>query len=643
MSKNLSLLRPDVKKIRLQNKIMEQVTYLRVPEIMTRQSLQDDVALGATQFAELDALIGKENEPKYILISTDNLEMGYMAVTYLAAGFNEKHRKNDGSEFFEEFDDEYYRNCQEEEIKFQMEEWEESCWKIPIIEEHSLCSSVSNNPDPFPMDNFFVESQQNNLKHTPYWMQCTSNSICILSRTHQFELFSNNENLCEGLNYFENNDKVYILNYTEPQEELFFEEDDDLGQELQSRSKWNYIVLSFAADEVQVNIKGMNEKKYLKEVLRGILEEYFIKVKRGFSYTNVVNLIISMNDKKKCALTEKIVKYAIKDWPSTEDRAITNQDFQFMDRFVRSDKKDEPEKDKKAIEKIHNNIVGMENVKEQIIDVVNVMKFNKLRNEMKIRGGSYHNVHLMLGAPGTAKTTMAKLMGQIMMEEKLLPDNRFICINGAELKGKYVGQSAPKTKAIFENHDIILIDEAYSIVGDNGEIDSFSKESIAQLIIEIEEHSNDKLVIFAGYGGKKVSERNNKMKAFLDANPGIKSRITSTIYFDSYTSEEMVKIFYKIAENQNYIVEEGVAPLIKKYFETRVNDENFGNGREARSLLETTTKYVAKRVVSQGKKKYTPNDMKYLYVQDVEKAICQTEQMNQAQYGGDREKIGFGV
>ena len=92
-------------------------------------------------------------------------------------------------------------------------------------------------------------------------------------------------------------------------------------------------------------------------------------------------------------------------------------------------------------------------------------------------------------------------MGKIMEEEKLLPGSHFTCVNGAELKGMYVGHSAPKTKALFEENDIIVIDEAYSLTGDRSEPDSFSREAIAQLVIELEEHAEDKLVIFAGYGG----------------------------------------------------------------------------------------------------------------------------------------------
>lgn len=677
MSKKLSLLKPNVENVILKNGVTEKATYLQVPDTVDQVTLQKDIEMGATQFAELDALLNKENEPKYILISTDNLEMGYMAVSYLAAGFNRKKEESDEDEYayiddndeyadnefeyndegiiygdeyvFEEENDGFVSNTPKGGRKIQSGEWEENKWQIPIIEEQSLHMNISNEQEFIPMDNFFMESCQNTFRHIPYWMNCTQHSVCILSKENVFGYgFSGqnaNENLYEDLNYFQSNDKVYILNYKDPIKNGYFMEMDDEEEcvEVPARSKWNYIVLSLAADEVSINTKEMDEKKYLKQVFRGFLEENGLKARKGFSYDRSVNMIRSMKDEKKCALTEKIIKYAIKDRKIKENLYITNQDFNFMDRFVRSEEKNTATKDKNksAKERMQNTLIGLENVKTQVLNVVNLMKYNKMRSQMNINGGSYHNVHLMLGAPGTAKTTVAKLMGQIMMEEKLLPDNRFVCVNGAELKAKYVGHSAPKTKALFANHDIIVIDEAYSLVSDGDENDSFSKEAIAQLIIEIEEHSQNKLVIFAGYGGKKVTEKNNKMKAFLDANPGIKSRITSTIYFDSYSPEEMTQIFYKIAENQNYKLEDGVAPLVKDYFAKRIHDVNFGNGREARSLLETTTIYAANRLFAQEKKNYTPADMKMLCVQDVEKAICQAEQMNEVQGGCNRNTIGF--
>jgi Cdc6-like AAA superfamily ATPase len=148
-------------------------------------------------------------------------------------------------------------------------------------------------------------------------------------------------------------------------------------------------------------------------------------------------------------------------------------------------------------------------------------------------------------------------------------------------------------------------------------------------------------VIFAGYGGRKVSEKNNKMKVFLDANPGIKSRITSTFYFDSYSPEEMVEIFMRIAKTQNYKVDASVGPMIAEHFKTRVDDDNFGNGREARSLLETSVLFAASRVLQEGKTKYTKEEMQTITREDVAAAIAQVNQGERIRNAGLGKRIGF--
>ncbi|MCI9306439.1 MAG: AAA family ATPase [Lachnospiraceae bacterium] len=649
MRKNLSLLKPQVCTRFLQNKSREKVTYLDIPKQLDLKSLQQDVKLGACQFAELDALIQKEKEPTYILICTDNQEQGYMAVTYLAAGFNkkkgrckvdlpagEKHlQAAEGLDEFETF--------WEESLE---ENWEEDDYRIPVIEESALKMWVCGDTgDIFSMTNLSAVGSRKKDSMTPYWMDCTAISVCVaLQSQNGMGFFGGmegirDEMLLEGLNYFQGNDKVYILMVE--QRELA------MGMEMKmDQDNWFYIALNFSADQVQVKLTETQKIKYFKEVFRGTFALKHIKAAKGFSFERMARLVAFMQEKKKCELVENIVKYAVKDWTSPEMRPITNRDFAFMDRYYEATsflaQTVTNEKGETARDRLRKNLIGMKEVKRQVFQVLDVMKYNRIRGEMKLGNGGYHNVHLMLGAPGTAKTTVAKMMGEIMMEEGMLPDNRFVCVNGAELKGMYVGQSAPKTKMLFQSYDIIVIDEAYSLTGDNGETDSYSKEAIAQLIIELEEHSMDKLMIFAGYGGRKVSEGNNKMKDFLNANPGIRSRITSTIYFDSYSPEEMVQIFFHMAQLQNYILDEDVREAVYRHFDRRVRDDNFGNGREARRLLETSAACAASRVLSQNKKRYTKMEMQNILCEDVKKALWQEENAEEIQQGcAARHAIGF--
>lgn len=645
MQKKLMLVKPNIGKavIREENLPPEHITFLDIPGEFGLHELEQDIRAGAVQFKELVSLLEKKNQPRYILITASNLEQGYMAVTYLAAAYNNK----DGllkDSCGESFDD----------TENQIEEWVEDPFRIPVVEDSALKQSLGDYNDPFGMGDYFVQGNQRNWSHEPYWMGCTRYSICVVSHTGfgSFGSFggfggSDDEGLFMGLQHFRNNDKVFILNIDETMHNSWVESEDN-DNELYipwQRQKWNNIVLSYAADEVLVDWKQNTEKdekkEYFKVLFKTVLRKCGLTFPKNFPVDRIVNLILMMEQRDKCQLVENVINYAIKDWES-DKKIVTKQDFDFMDRFARcAIDKSKNGGHQTSREKMMNELVGMESVKEQVMNVVNVMKYNRMREQMRISGSGYHNVHLMLGAPGTAKTTVAMLMGRIMVEEKLLPDDRFTCVNGAELKGMYVGHSAPKTKALFEENDIIVIDEAYSIVGDRGESDSFSKEAIAQLIIELEEHSRDKLIIFAGYGGKKVSEKNNKMKDFLDANPGIKSRITSTIYFDSYSEDEMTTIFFQIAKNQNYIVESETADIVRKHFAKRIKDENFGNGREARSLLETAIVYAAKRLFENKRDKFTGKDMKVIKYEDVEQAIRQVEEadLNQTIHYGNR--VGF--
>jgi SpoVK/Ycf46/Vps4 family AAA+-type ATPase len=452
--------------------------------------------------------------------------------------------------------------------------------------------------------------------------------------------------LCDGLRYFEGNDKVYLVVEEAAQSDLMQDseegEDDEYRDNAPAfhdeRAKWNNIVLNYAADEASVRIKDDDMVKYCKLLFQAQFGKKGIAMQKGFNYNRVVNLVCAMKEEAKCRLVERVINYAVKDWSGLSKHVMKNSDFNFMERFCGAAMMNTG---KRAVDRMRDELVGMDEVKKQVYNIVRMMQYNRIREEMNIKGGKFHNVHLMLGAPGTAKTTMAKFMGQIMVEAKLLPGNRFICVNGAELKGKYVGHSAPKTKELFQKHDIIVIDEAYSLVSSGGETDSFGREALAQLLIEIEEHSTDKLIIFAGYGGKKVTEQNNKMKDFLDANPGIRSRIASTIYFDSYSPSQMADIFMNIAKTRKYKVDGSARQVIMEHFEKRMLDENFGNGREARNLLEIAVVFAADRVMSQNKKQYTKAEMQTLTYEDIAAAIAQTDREQTNQYAENRKKYGF--
>ena len=137
------------------------------------------------------------------------------------------------------------------------------------------------------------------------------------------------------------------------------------------------------------------------------------------------------------------------------------------------------------------------------------------------------------------------------------------------------------------------------------------------------------------------------MKEFIDANPGIKSRINSTFYFPSYTAPEMAKIFKKHVEMSGYELPEDWKEPVTAYFADRVNDENFGNGREARALFEKVSVQMAKRLMGSenGEQKNTLSEkaIKQYRISDIEGAIRRAREENKQISGRVKvhNRIGF--
>lgn len=255
-------------------------------------------------------------------------------------------------------------------------------------------------------------------------------------------------------------------------------------------------------------------------------------------------------------------------------------------------------KETDAYRDLCRNIVGQQEMKETLCKLGAVFSYSQKRRLYDLNTAEIHKVFAFIGPPGTAKTTAARYFARMMSEEGVLSGHRIAYVTGTQLKAKYVGQTAAKVHDIFMDNDIIIIDEAYSLVNYNetSRTDSFSQEALAQLCIEVEDHSHDKLIIFAGYGGD-IDDKHNKMKKFLDENPGISSRITFTVNFSSYNETEMLDIFELLARNANYRLEDGWRDILVEFFKERIKAPNFGNGREARRLLEHSMSIAAQKYI----------------------------------------------
>ena len=253
-----------------------------------------------------------------------------------------------------------------------------------------------------------------------------------------------------------------------------------------------------------------------------------------------------------------------------------------------------------------NNLVGLENIKQVLKDLVDLIELkNKTKDDLKIKDINLHMV--FLGNPGTGKTTVARIIAEMLYNLKYIKQNKLIEVSSKDLVAEYVGQTAPKTMAVIERAlgGVLFVDEAYSLAFEEGSGNSFNKEAIATLIQAMENYRDNLVVIFAGY--------TKEMQAFLNANSGIVSRIGYTLDFKDYTSEELLKIFEGMVKKAGFSITKEACDEVVKVIDKYRNTKNFGNARFARNLYEKTIIKHASN--TRGKK--AKKDLKTIVKEDI--------------------------
>lgn len=237
-----------------------------------------------------------------------------------------------------------------------------------------------------------------------------------------------------------------------------------------------------------------------------------------------------------------------------------------------------------------DNLIGLQHVKSEVTSLVNFVNFQKEREKhgLKQNDISYHCV--FTGAPGTGKTTIARILASIFRSLEVIDKGHLIETDRSGMIAEYVGQTAVKVDKIVNESlgGVLFIDEAYSL--STGSSEDFGKEAIATLLKRMEDNRGNLIVIVAGY--------TDKMKDFIDMNPGLKSRFNRFIQFDDYSPTELVSIFKKMCEASDYILKTEVEIILKqeftKIYETR--DDSFGNGRFVRNMFEKTIENLSNRI-----------------------------------------------
>ena len=261
-----------------------------------------------------------------------------------------------------------------------------------------------------------------------------------------------------------------------------------------------------------------------------------------------------------------------------------------------------------------DQMVGLDEVKEAVRDLAALLQLSAERRQLQLADTGLPTLHaLFLGRPGTGKTTVARLMGNIFKSMGALSKGHVVEVDRSRLVGQYIGETAQKTQAAIQAAigGVLFVDEAYALVQDPDNARDFGREAVDTLLKAMEDRRHDFVVIAAGYPDKMID--------FLQSNPGLRDRFGYTFHFADYTPDQLMTIFAADCRQAGLILDPEALVLVHEEFTElyRRRDNAFANARMVRTWMERITMSQARRLAALPAAQRTAERLAQVTVPDI--------------------------